>query len=160
MTMLGQFCAFHGTLKFSMIGLDQEDETEEITLWPDIWWHDAVYHKADHCMNWPQSAYVHIFWSRPAEGAVVLWTSFFFNWCHICVLHHNSHFQIHIHTDWFDGYHFWHKNATVAVIKMYSCTVNNGHWINDGIIPQTPVSGSCCLPLWSLQLVWATWCKI
>ena len=23
---------------------------------------------------------------------------------------------------------------TVAVIKIYSCTVNNGHWINDGVI--------------------------
>ena len=71
------FCAFRGTLKFSMIGLGQEDEIEEITLWPEIWWHDAVYHVADHCMKWPHSANVCIFWSRPAEGAVVLWTSYF-----------------------------------------------------------------------------------
>ena len=72
------FYAFHGTLKFSMIGLGQEDEIEEITLQPEIWWHDAVYHEADHCMKWPHLANVCIFWSRPAEGAVVLWTSFSF----------------------------------------------------------------------------------
>ena len=27
-------------------------------------------------------------------------------------------------------------------------------------ITQTPVSGSCCLPLGALQSMWATWCKI
>ena len=58
-----------------MIGLDQEDEIKEITLQPEIWWHDAVYHEADHCMKQPYSANVRIFWSRPAEDAVVLWTS-------------------------------------------------------------------------------------
>ena len=26
------------------------------------------------------------------------------------------------------------KHVTVAVIEIYSCTVNNGHWINDGVI--------------------------
>ena len=55
------FCAFHGTFKFSMMGLGQEDEIEEITLRPEIWWHDAVYHEGDHCMKWPHSAYVRIF---------------------------------------------------------------------------------------------------
>ena len=28
----------------------------------------------------------------------------------------------------------WYKHATVAVIKIYLRTVNNGHWINDGVI--------------------------
>ena len=60
-----------------MIGLGQEDEIEEITLRLEIWWHDAVYHEADHCMKWPLSSNVRIFWFRPAEGAVVLWTSCF-----------------------------------------------------------------------------------
>ena len=59
-----------------MIGLGQEDEIEEITLRPEIWWHDVVYHEADHCIKWPHSANIRIFWSRPAEGAV-LWTSCF-----------------------------------------------------------------------------------
>ena len=36
---------------------------------------DAVYHEADHYLKWPHSANVRIFWSRPAEGAVVLWKS-------------------------------------------------------------------------------------
>ena len=31
----------------------------------------------DHCMKWPHSANVRIFWSGSAEGAVVLWTSCF-----------------------------------------------------------------------------------
>ena len=31
-------------------------------------------------------------------------------------------------------------------------------WIH--LITQTPVSGSCCLPLGALQSMWATWCKI
>ena len=31
-----------------MIGLGQEDEIEEITLRSEIWWHDTVYHEADH----------------------------------------------------------------------------------------------------------------
>ena len=55
-----------------MKGLGQKDEIEEITLRPEIWWHDAVYHEADHCMKWPHSADVHIFFSRMAEGVVVL----------------------------------------------------------------------------------------
>ena len=25
------------------------------------------------------------------------------------------------------------KHVTVAVIKIYLCTVNSGHWINDGV---------------------------
>ena len=72
--MFGHFSAFHGTLKFSMISLDQGDKIEEITLRHEIWWHDVVYHEADHCMKWPHSN-IRIFWSRSAEGAVVLWTS-------------------------------------------------------------------------------------
>ena len=70
---LANFCMFHGTLKFSMIGLGQGDEIEEITLRPEIWWHDVFYHEADHCMKWAHSAKVRIFWYRPAEGAVVLY---------------------------------------------------------------------------------------
>ena len=31
--------------------------------------------------------------------------------------------------------------------------------VAQGTIPQTPVSGSCCLPLAVLQSMWATWCK-
>ena len=31
-----------------MKGLGQEDDIEEITLQPEIWWHDAIYHEADH----------------------------------------------------------------------------------------------------------------
>ena len=69
------FWSFHETLKFSIIGLGQEDEMEEITLWPEIWWHDVVYHEADCCMKWPRSANFSL--SRPAEGAFVLWTSCF-----------------------------------------------------------------------------------
>ena len=41
----------------------------------------------------------------------------------MCVLHHSYHFQIHIHTDKFDGYHFWYKNVTVAVIKIHVYSV-------------------------------------
>ena len=41
-----------------MIGLGQEDQIEEITLRPDMWWSDAIYHEADHCMKWPYSAKV------------------------------------------------------------------------------------------------------
>ena len=44
-----------------MIGLGSEDEIEEITLQPEIWWHDVAYHEADHCMKWPHSANVCIF---------------------------------------------------------------------------------------------------
>ena len=75
MAMLGQF--LHVPRKFSMIGLGQEDEIGENTLRPEIWWHDAVNHETDHCMKWLHSANVHIFWSRLAEGAVVLWMSCF-----------------------------------------------------------------------------------
>ena len=60
-----------------MIGVGQEDEIEEITLQPEIWWHDVIYHEEDQCMKWPQSIDFHIFWSRLAEGAVILWTSRF-----------------------------------------------------------------------------------
>ena len=65
------FSALRWALKFTMIGLGQEDEIE-ITLRPEIWWHDAGYHEVDHCMKWPHPANVRIFWSRPAVGAVVL----------------------------------------------------------------------------------------
>ena len=60
-----------------MIGLGQEDEIEESTLRPEIWWDDVIYHEVDHCMKWPHSANIHIFWSRPAKGDVVPWTSCF-----------------------------------------------------------------------------------
>ena len=33
---------------------------EENALWPEIWWHDAVYHEADHCLKWPCSANVRL----------------------------------------------------------------------------------------------------
>ena len=76
---LVNFCVFHGSLAFSMIGLDQVwgiklilGNVRKITLWPGIWWHDAMYHEADHYFKWPRSANVHIFWSWPAEGAVIL----------------------------------------------------------------------------------------
>ena len=69
------FCMFQGTLKFSMMGLGQEDEIEDLTLRPEIWCHDAVSRNAYHCMKWPHSANVKIFRSRPSEGAVILWTS-------------------------------------------------------------------------------------
>ena len=51
-----------------MIGLVQKDEIEEITLRPEIWWHDVLYHEVDYYMKWPNSADVRIFLSRPAEG--------------------------------------------------------------------------------------------
>ena len=54
-----------------MIGLGQEDEIEEITLRTEIWWHDAVYHEADHCMKWPHLANVRIFWSWPRSPRVM-----------------------------------------------------------------------------------------
>ena len=28
---------------------------EEI-LWPEIWWHDAMYHEVDYYLKWPRSA--------------------------------------------------------------------------------------------------------
>ena len=52
---------FPGTLKFSMIGLEQEDEIEEITFLHEIWWYDLVYHEVDQCMKWPLLANIHIF---------------------------------------------------------------------------------------------------
>ena len=73
------FCAFHRTVQFSMIGLDQVwrmfthfRKCEEVVSWPEILWHDAMYREADHYLKWPCLANVHIFWSRPTEGAVVL----------------------------------------------------------------------------------------
>ena len=69
-----------------MIGLSQvwgKMKYEEITWQPEIWWSDAVYQEADHYLKWPRSAKVHIFWSRLAKGAVVLWTS-----CSIMLLTH------------------------------------------------------------------------
>ena len=40
----------------------------EITLRTEIWWHDVVYHEADHCMKWPDSADFRIFFylGRPS----------------------------------------------------------------------------------------------
>ena len=75
MAGLGQFLHVPWNFEFSMIGLGQEVEIEEITLRPEIWWHDTVYHEADHCIKWPHFANVHIFWFLLAEGAVVIWTS-------------------------------------------------------------------------------------
>ena len=62
-------------VQFSVIGLGQEDEIEEITLCLEVWWHDAVYHEVDYCMKWPSSANIRIFWSWPADDAVIFWTS-------------------------------------------------------------------------------------
>ena len=75
-------CAFHRTLKFSLIGLDPVGgmmthirKREEIPSWPGNRWHDVMYHEADHSLEWLRSANVHIFWFRSAEDAVVLCTS-------------------------------------------------------------------------------------
>ena len=64
----------------STIGLDQVwrkmthiRKCEETTLWPEIWWHDATYHEADHYLKWPCSDNVCIFCFWTAKGAVVLW---------------------------------------------------------------------------------------
>ena len=78
MKQTANFCEFHGTFKFSMIGWGQEYEIEEITLRPEICWHDADYHEVDQCMKWPHSANFCTFWSLPAEGAVILWKSCWF----------------------------------------------------------------------------------
>ena len=59
-----KFCALYGTLTFFMIYFGQKDAIEKIALLPEIWWHDAVYHEADHCMKWSHSANIRIFWSR------------------------------------------------------------------------------------------------
>ena len=75
MAMLRQFLSVSRNFEISMTGLDQKDEIEKITIRPEIWWHNLVYHEAEHCMKWPHSANVCIFWSRPVEGAVVLWLS-------------------------------------------------------------------------------------
>ena len=76
---LPNLCAFHGTLKFTMTGLHQVwgmmthiRKCEEITLWLENWWHDAIYHEGDHSLKWPCFGNVHISWSRLAEGAVIL----------------------------------------------------------------------------------------
>ena len=59
-----------------MIGLGQEDDIEKIIFRPEIWWHDVVYHEADHGMKWPHPATVRIFWSQLAESPVILITSY------------------------------------------------------------------------------------
>ena len=59
MDMLGQFLCVQRNL-------GQEDEIGEITLQPEIWCHDTVYHEMDHCMKWPHSTDVRIFLSQPA----------------------------------------------------------------------------------------------
>ena len=61
---------------------------QEIALLSEIWWHGEIYHEEDYYFKWPRSASVRIFWSRPAEGAVVPWTS-----CLDCT--NNTHTQIH-----------------------------------------------------------------
>ena len=39
---------------------------EKITLWPEIWWHDGMYHEGNRYLKWPRSANVHIFYlGRP-----------------------------------------------------------------------------------------------
>ena len=35
-----------------MLGLGQEDGVEDMILQPEIWWHNAVYHEADHSMKY------------------------------------------------------------------------------------------------------------
>ena len=93
---LANFYAFHGSFfsrRFLVIGLDHVwgmmtciRKCEETTSWPEIWWHDAMYHEVNHHLKWPNSANVRIFLSRPAEGAVILWMSRFSSLHHICCL--------------------------------------------------------------------------
>ena len=55
---------------------------------------------------------------------------------------------------WVEIWEFWKSQRdiidAITITKM----------IVFDIITQTPVSGSCCLPLGALQSMWATWCKI
>ena len=52
---LANFSVFHGTLNFSMTGLDHVwahiRKCEEILLWHEIWWLDLMYHEANHYLN-------------------------------------------------------------------------------------------------------------
>ena len=57
-----KFCAFHGTLKFSMSGLDQVWRTilplyllKDFSYQPKIWWRDAQYHGAACYWKWSSS---------------------------------------------------------------------------------------------------------
>ena len=59
--------------------------------------------------------------------------------------HHQTKSQISMHKQWW----IFINHAAASLC-------------NEGIsvITQTPVDGSCCLPLGALQSMWATWCKI
>ena len=56
---------------------------------------------------------------------------------------HRRHFQMH----------FFNENVWIPIKISLK-------FVPRGPITQTPVSGSCCLPLGALQSMWATWCKI
>ena len=102
-------------------------EIEEITLRPEIWWHDAVYHQLAHCMKWTHLVNIHIFWSRPAEGALVLWTSCYFSMFLLSTLWWPNIwpktsflglFEKHI----FNLFHPWHVTLWDECLEPYSCS--------------------------------------
>ena len=47
-------------------------------------------------------------------------------------------------------------SSNLSILLMNSLS---GHVMIGSLIPQTPVSGSCCSPPGALQSMWATWCK-
>ena len=46
--MLGQFLHVPWNFEISTKKTTHIRKCEENTLWPEIWWHDAVYHETDH----------------------------------------------------------------------------------------------------------------
>ena len=106
---------------------------EEITLWPEILWHDAMYHEADHYLKWPCSANVRILWSQPPEGAVILWMSCF-NCCNQfphCDAHSFlsygglvRHIASEFNLPWLKSALIWCCNSTTPYNRM--CVGNEG----------------------------------
>ena len=77
-------CVFHGPLNFSIIGFwARKMKLKKSHYGPKR--HDAVYYESGHSMKWPHSYIFCIFWSRPAEGPVVLWTYCYRNEIHVSI---------------------------------------------------------------------------
>ena len=83
-------------------------------------------------------------------------------WCHQATSHYLSQCWLRFMLPYgITGSQWVLKGLSVAVWQpncWYYMDNESGNVIHP--ITQTPVSGSCCLPLGALQSMWATWCKI
>ena len=85
----------------------------------------------------------------PGANELIVWNKQFF-------IFHVAELKLHVPSRCWEII----ENVNIFLCFLKFWTGKGSAILLPWLITQTPVSGSCCLPLGALQSMWATWCKI